>query len=297
MMDRLRRRAYALIALVALALPSAGTFGPAPAGAAPFPSPLESAVMQTPPPLSATATPPPSGQIVKYSGQLLDYRDGFAFFTTGDAFRVDPSAKIDDAATGGPTALVPETRTYARASFDEGSGGIVELALSRTKLPDEASYQEIKKFAVVLSTPYANPDLARGGEGFNGKPVPVTFLVEIPPKTPFSEQIYLSTDASGWSATAVRMDRVDALHYRVVRSFSSGTRLLYRYTRGSWQSADVGQDGLAIKPRVLVVPNADYLVKRDVVYYWQDENPFASDNGDTLPTPFNPVPFNIPAHH
>jgi hypothetical protein len=296
MTDRLRRRAYALIVLLALALASAGTFDSDPAGAAPFPSPLETAVMQTPPPLTATATPPPSGQIIKYSGQLLDYRDGFAFFTTGDAFRLDPNVKIDDAATGGPTKLVPETRIYARASFDEGSGGIVELALSRTKLPDEASYLDIKKFAVALSTPFANPDLGRS-EGFNGKPVPVTFLVEVPPKTPFSDEIYLATDASGWSATAVRMDRVDALHYRVVRSFSSGTRLLYRYTRGSWQSADLGQDGLAIKPRVLVIPNADYLVKRDTVYYWQDENPFTSDNGSTLPTPFNPVPFNIPPHH
>jgi hypothetical protein len=296
MTNRLRRRAFALIVLLGLALPCAGTFDPDRAGAAPFPSPIESAVMQTPPPLTATATPPPSGQIIKYSGQLLDYRDGFAFFTTGDAFRLGSDIKIDDAATGGPTTLVPETRTYARASFDEGSGGIVELALSRSKLPDEASYQDIKKFAVALSTPFANPDLGRA-PGFNGRPVPVTFLVEVPPKTPFADQIYLSTDASGWSATAVRMDRVDALHYRVVRSFSSGTRLLYRYTRGSWQSADVGQDGLAIKPRILVVQNADYRVVHDIVYYWQDENPFTSDNGSILPTPFNPVPFNIPPHH
>jgi hypothetical protein len=295
MMRTLRHRCYLLIALLAIALANAGALGSAPAAAA-IPTPLESAIMQTPPPLDATATPSPSGQVIKYSGQLLDYRDGFAFFTTGDAFRVDPNVKLNDAATGGPTTLVPETRLYARATFDAGSGGIVELALSRTKLPDEASYRDVKRFAVALSTPYANPDLVPA-EGFNGKGVPVTFLVEVPPKTPFADQIFLATDISGWSSTAIRMDRVDALHYRVTRVFASGTRLLYRYTRGSWQSADVDQSGLAMKPRLLLVKNADYRVVRDIVYNWQDENQFAPDNGSTLPTPFNPVPFNIPPHH
>jgi hypothetical protein len=296
MIERLRRASYLLTALLALWLANAGAAAPGQIAAASIPTPADSAVMQTPPPLSATATPSPSGRVVKYSGQLLDYGGGFVYFTTGDAFALDAAVKIDDAATGGPTKLTPQTRLYARASFDTGSGAVVELALSTKKLPDEASYDDVKKFAVALSTPFPNPDLV-AGEGFNGKPVPVTFLVEVPAKTPFSDQIYLATDASGWSSTAVRMDRVDGLHYRVTRSFASGTRLLYRYTRGSWQSADVDQNGIAMKPRVLVVKNADYRVVRDIVYNWQDEDPFAPDNGSTLPTPFNPVPFNIPPHH
>jgi hypothetical protein len=295
-MNTFRRRSYALVALLALWLANAGGFGPGSAAAAAIPTPLEPAVMETPPPLSATATPHPSGQLVKFSGQILDYRDGFVFFTTGDAFRLDDHVKLDDAATGGPTNLVPQTRTYARASFDSGNGAVVELALSSKKLPDQASYQDIKRFAVALSTPYQNPDL-KPAEGFDGKPVPVTFVVEVPAKTPFGDQVFLATDASGWSATAIKMDRIDALHYRVTRSFASGTRLLYRYTRGSWQSADVDRNGISAKPRLLVVKNADYRDVSDVVYNWQDEDPFAPDNGSTLPTPFNPVPFNVPPHH
>jgi hypothetical protein len=282
-------------AVVGIAIAGFGPFD-GPARAAGLPTPLESAFMQTPPPLEATATPAPSGTLLKYSGQILDYRDGYAFFTTGDAFRVDPSVKISDAASGGPTQLVPQTRMFARASFDTGNGAIVELALSKAKLADEAAYQSIKKFAVVLSTPAANPDLTFGG-GFNGKGVPVTFEVEVPPKTPFSDEIFLATDVSGWSATAIRMDRIDALHYKATRSFASGTKLLYRYTRGSWQSADVDQNGLAMRPRTLIVKNADYRVVRDVVYAWQDENDFDSQNGSAIPTPFNPIPFNIPPHH
>jgi hypothetical protein len=295
-MNAFRRRSYALVALLALWLANAGGFGPGFTAAAAIPTPLESAFMQTPPPLSATATPHPSGQLVKYSGQILDYRGGFVFFTTGDAFRLDDHVKIDDATTGGPTSLVPQTRTYARASFDSGNGAVVELALSNKKLPDEASYQDIKRFAVALSTPYQNPDL-KPAEGFDGKPVPVTFVVEVPAKTPFGDQVFLATDASGWSATAIKMDRIDALHYRVTRAFASGTRLLYRYTRGSWQSADVDKNGISAKPRLLVVKNADYRDVSDTVYNWQDQDPFAADNGSSLPTPFNPIPFNIPPHH
>ena len=148
MIRTFRRRAYALTALLALALANAGSFGSAPAYAGAVATPSGPIIMETPPPLTATATPPPSGQILKYSGQLLDYGDGFAYFTTGDAYRVDPNVKIDDAATGGPTSLVPTTRVFARASFDTGNGGIVQLDLSKNKLPDESSYQDIKKFAV-----------------------------------------------------------------------------------------------------------------------------------------------------
>jgi len=290
-MQSTHRIAYTLLAVFALLSANAGSLaGSARAAALGPPSGL--ATMETPPPLSATATPHPSGQVVKYAGQILDYQGGFVFFTTGDGFRLAPDVKIDDAATGGPTNLVPETRTYARASFDTGNGAVVELSLSRRKLPDDATYDQIKSFAIALSTPQANPDLGHR-EGYTGLPVQVTFIVEVPPKTPFSDQIYLATDVSGWSATAIRMDRIDSLHYRVTRVFSSGTRLLYRYTRGSWKSSDVGQDGIQMKPRVLLVRNTDVSTQSDTVYGWEDQDPFSPDLGNTLPTPFNPNPFPI----
>jgi hypothetical protein len=286
------RIACALFAACALAAGHAGPFGSS-ARAAAVPTPSAAAEMQTPPPLSATATPSPSGQLIKFSGQILDDQSGFVFFTTGDGFRLDPNLKIVDATTGGPTKLAPATATYARATFDSGNGRVVQLALSGKALPTEASYQDVKRFAVALSTPYANPDLTQA-EGFTGQPVPVTFTVEVPSRTPFADEIYLATDASGWSATAIRMDRVDALHYRVTRTFPSGTRLLYRYTRGSWRSAEDDENGLQRKPRLLVVRNSDVQSEKDVVYSWGDEDQFAPDLGGAVPTPFNPRPFNLP---
>jgi hypothetical protein len=293
MMQRTYRFASILIALAAIVLGGSHPLGQLPARAAALPTPMEAASGDTPPPLQATATPSPSGQLVKFSGQILDDRSGFVFFTTGDGFRLDPGVKIDDAATGGATKLTPVTRVYARASFDTGTGRVVELGLSTRKLPDEASYYDIKKFAVVLSTPYPNPDLG-GGEGFNGKAVLVVFTVQVPPKTPFGDAVYLATDTSGWSATAIEMDRVDALHYRVSRDFSSGTRFLYRYTRGSWQSAERGPNGMQLRPRIFQVRNADVQSKNDVVDNWGDADEFAPDLNGLLPTPFNPVPIVTP---
>ncbi len=58
-----------------------------------------------------------SGNIV-VSGQLLAYQDGYVFFTTGDGFHVAQDVLIRDAKNGGPTALHPGPRIWARATFD-----------------------------------------------------------------------------------------------------------------------------------------------------------------------------------
>jgi hypothetical protein len=262
-----------------------------PAQFAATPTPMPRATL---PPIEATATPAPSGRIIRYAGQLLDVQRGFAFFTTGDGFRLDPQVRTIDAATGGPTALRPVTRVYARASFD-ASGRIVELALSRRPLPAEATYDDIRRFAVALSPRTQNPDLGGGVPGMTGKPVQVTFYVQVPPRTPLYADVYLATDVSGWSATAIKMDRIDALHYRVSRDINSGTHFFYRYTRGSWNAAERGRDGLEGKPRELTVGNGDVRRKDDVVYHWGDEDGLAPDLGNqAMPTPFTGQPFPRP---
>lgn len=293
MSDRLLRVLFSVIAVLASAFGSA--FGHSDSEAA-IPLPSASAVGDTPPPLSATATPRPTATLLRYSGQLLDYQRGFVFFTTGDGYRIARDIKIDDAKTGGHTRLIPETGKYAIATFDSVSGLIEQLDLSSTPLPTEATYQDVQKFAVTLSTPYANPDLRVGAQGFNGKPVLVAFYVQVPPETRFDADVYLATDASGWSATAIRMNRIDASHYRVSRLFPSGTRLLYRYTLGSWQAAERGENGLEVAPRSLVVQNGDVRTQRDIVYHWGATNQFNPQNNQALPTPYNPIPFNTPPH-
>jgi hypothetical protein len=273
---------YAIVALGALATATASSYSAA-----------VGAIVPTPAATALSQTPSPSGHLLRWTGQILDDRSGFVFFTTGDGFRLDPAATVVDAASGGPTALRPVTRIYARASFDSGNGHVVQLALSHKKLPDEATYDQIQKFAVALSTPAPNPDLG-GGAGYSGRAVLVAFTVEVPSRTPLADQVYLATDASGWSATAIRMDRVDGLHYRVSRNFASGTILKYRYTRGSWRSAERNQAGMEPQPHTLLVKDVDVEPVRDIVYSWGDQDQFAPDLGNSIPTPFNPIPFNTP---
>jgi len=283
--------AFSLLATVALALAWSGL---ARGGAIPTPAPIGS--IATLPPVDATATPSPSGKLVAFAGQILDVRKSFVFFTTGDAFRLAPDYKLLNAAGTGPTSLRPVTLTYARATFDAGSGAVVTLALSQHAFPKEASYQEVKGFAVAVSTPFENTELTHpNGEGYDGKPVLVVITVEVPPTTPFTDQVYIATDTSGWSPTAIKMDRVDSLHYRVSTTYASGTKLVYRYTRGSWPTSERGQNGLQITHSA-VVPNLDVKRLADTVYAWADQNPNNPNPAGVAgtATPYNPIPFVTP---
>jgi hypothetical protein len=249
-----------------------------------------------------------AGPSVVVSGQLLAYQQGFVFFTTGDGFRVAPNIVIRDAKTGGSTAIHPAPRVWARATFDS-TGTVTELDLSRDPLPPQGSFDDVTRFAVALSSPVPNPDLlayaATPAPGqsvaaiqhFSGRPVLVTFIVQVPPYTPFTASVYITTDQSGWNAQAIPMDRIDALHYRITRRINSGTIFRYLYDRGSLQSQEIAQNGLARAPRNLVVRDADVLTMHDTVTGWQDSAPGAVNQPQPqiMPTPYNPAPFpNLP---
>ena len=61
-----------------------------------------------------------------------------------------------------------------------------------------------------------------------------TIDVMVPPRTPPGDDIYLSTERSSWSPSEVRMDRVDARHFRLVLRLHRGARVAFRVTRGSF---------------------------------------------------------------
>ncbi|MBV9149432.1 MAG: hypothetical protein JO024_06190 [Candidatus Eremiobacteraeota bacterium] len=254
---------------------------------------------------AAVAQPAP----IVATGQILDAQEGFVFFTTGDGFRINANAPILDYKTKQPTMSKIRPRLFARATFDPTNGHITAIELSSKAVPAEGDLNALRRFAIAASPPQPNPDLAPATPGvtksgtlafsrepLNGRPVLVTFTVQVPPSTGFADVVYISTDLSGWNPQAIRMDRIDALHYRVVRKLSSGTVFYYRYTRGSQSTAERAQNGLEAAPRQLEILNLDVKDKADVVYHWGDEqlngpagNPLA------VPTPYNPNPFgNLP---
>ncbi len=298
--------ASAILAAAPAPLPS---MPPIPAATIPTAAPSSApprALPQSPAPSAAPATPAPAP--IQVTGQLLAYQDGYVFFTTGDGFRVAPGITIENARTGKPSAQIPGPRLWARATFDP-AGEVTAMAISRSPLPPEGNFADVEHFAVALSSPVPNPDLngvaaahpepgitIPPGVTFSGKPVLVTFTVEVPPTTPQNALVYMTNDVSGWNPQAIEMTRVDALHYRVQMRLRSGTIFSYLYDRGSLQSEEAGENGLQRKARQIIVYDSDVRAVNDVVYNWQDT--LGGNNQpqpNVIPTPYNPAPFpNLP---
>jgi hypothetical protein len=241
---------------------------------------------------------------IQITGQILDYEKGFVFFTTGDGFRVAPNVTILDLKTKRPSARLPRPRDYAEVSFDS-AGQVTEIDLTSNVLPDQTAYLPLQKFVVAASSPVPNPDLALPTPApndhgyvpeYTGKLVTVKLTVEVPASTPITDNVYIMTDQSGWNPQAIRMDRIDALHFQIQREIASGTHFKYLYTRGSLATEEIGRNRLEATPRDFLLHNADTWTVHDTVYGWADENgPGNIQLPTSIPTPFNPLPFpNLP---
>jgi hypothetical protein len=247
-------------------------------------------VAPTAPPTAAPPGPTPPSNLVTFTGQLLDYRNNFVYFTTGDAFPAVDAPRIIDALTGQPTSVTPRAKMFAQATFDPVTKKIIQLAITTKRLQASESLGAASAFVVVGSTPAPAPEIA--GQNLTGKMVAVAFEVTVPPTTTFTDQIYISTDTSDWNPTAIKLDRVDAYKYRALRYFASGTKFSWRVTRGTWNSVERGQDNLDSAPHQFFVREVDSLVASTTVYHWSDERGNSQGVGpQSLPTPYNPSPF------
>jgi hypothetical protein len=98
--------------------------------------------------------------------------------------------------------------------------------------------------------------------------VTVTIDVTVPARTPPTDDIYVSTDRSGWSPTEIRMDRVDARHYRLALRLHRDARVAFRITRGSY--ATIERDAArALPPAHIAEGKPDAQVHVDVAA-WAD---------------------------
>jgi hypothetical protein len=242
--------------------------------------------------LAALAIPSlAQGELVRFTGQLLDVRNGYVYFTTGDAFKLAAAPLLTDYDTGKPTVLQPRAKLFARAILDPATKQVVELDLTARRLPNDASYAAVTQPYTQTKTVERAPEIV--GKRLTGKEVPVTLTVTVPPTTPLNAAIYVSTDASGWNAQAYKMDRIDGQRYRTVRRFASGTRFYFRVTRGSWNSVERGQDGLEPPPHEFFVNEVDAQGTSVTVYSWSDDRANSPQQAapGAIPTPFNPNPF------
>lgn len=264
---------------------------PVPAGAmtaAPTPASTTATAAASVAPGLLSVSPPPN--LVTYTGQLLDYRNNYVYFTSGDAFPAIELPRIIDALTGQPTTLAPKAKMFARATFDPASKKIIELAITARRLQTSQSLGAATAFVVVGSTPVPAPEIV--GQKLTGRQVAVVFEVTVPPTTLFTDSVYISTDSSDWNPTAIKLDRVDAYRYRAQRFFASGTKFAYRVTRGTWNSVERGEDNLDPPPHQFFVREVDSLAARVTVYHWSDERGQSLGTGpQSIPTPYNASPF------
>jgi hypothetical protein len=232
------------------------------------------------------------GALVRFTGQLLDVRNGYVYFTTGDAFRLADAPRIADYDTGQPTTLQPRPKLFARAIIDPATKLVIELDLTAKRLAPDAAYATV---AAPLSA--TQPVTGRApeivGRPATGREVAVAFVIVVPPTTPLNATVYISTDASGWNPQAIKMDRIDGQRYRAVRRFASGTKFAWMVTRGSWNSVALGEDGLQAEPRNYFTSEVDAQEARWTVFAWSQDRGNAPEGAQpgAVPTPFNPNPF------
>ena len=235
-----------------------------------------------------------AAQSTVVTAQILDYEKGYLFLTTGDGFRVSHDVVV----TGAP----PAARRYARVTFD-ASGTVTKIEVSTAKLPAEGDLASVHNYAVSLSPAKPNPDLIPAARQDRcsltraGKIVSLSVTVQVPPTTPLTDSVYMSSDQSGWNPRAYRLDRIDALHYRTQLKLYSGTLMHVLFNRGSAQSVQVGENGIEQPPYLLCIANEDAQAFTRTVYRWADDLANgAQPIPQALPTPYNPAPFpNLPS--
>jgi hypothetical protein len=131
-------------------------------------------------------------------------------------------------AEGASCETVRPGRAIAIA-LDE-AGRVTPHALDASALPAS----QIPRSAYVLA-PAAERDADET------KRVVVTIDVTVPPRTPPGDDIYVSTERSGWSPSEIRMNQVDARHFRLELQVQRGARVAFRISRGTYGTTERDQ--------------------------------------------------------
>ena len=261
-MNAMRSRIASVIVLFGLLAGSPSIARPAPAPpASPSPAP------------SVTASASSSSSIVA-TGQIVDLERGYVVFSTGDAFKLAPDARVVDDATSQTPTYTVGAGVFAAITIDETSALVTDVRTSLRPLAARTPISEVPRAVVsIASTPVPNPDLVPPAilpPSRLSSDVLVTIDVEVPPETPYTDDVFITTDTSGWNAQAIKMQRLDGRRFRIQVHLKGGTEFRYLFTRGSWQSVERDRADLSRAPRTLFVPGGDSMVVSATVYRWAD---------------------------
>ncbi|HXM19341.1 MAG TPA: hypothetical protein VN934_11110 [Candidatus Tumulicola sp.] len=238
-----------------------------------LPTPIPQPSQTAPPDIVApTSTPVP----LLVNGQVIDFERGYIVFSSGDAFKLAANVSLVDEATGAAPSYAIAPGLFAVAYLDTESASVTSVHFARKPLPQGTPAADVpRKYVAQLSPSQPNPDLAPRAATFQSKlskDTLVRITVQVPPNTPFTDDVYITTDTSGWNPQAIKMQKADGLHYYIEVRLKTGTEFHFLFTRGSWKSAERDRAGLERKPRSLVIEGADAMRVDPTVYRWADLN-------------------------
>jgi predicted alpha/beta superfamily hydrolase len=113
--------------------------------------------------------------------------------------------------------------------------------------------------------------------------VPVTFIVRTPATTPPGDRITIAgnvPELGPWDPARVPLERTGAQAHQVTLALAAGTRLEYKFTRGSWETVEKGAQGEEIANRVHTVARPETI--RVHVATWRDQSSAAPMRAHTL---------------
>ncbi len=257
----------AIVAMVAQAV-----FAPANvAAAAPTPIPHPS---QTAPPDLAAPSPTPLPLLV--SGQLIDLERGFVVFASGDAFAVSPAVAIVDNETSRPPGYAVQAGVFALIALDPSTSLVTSIRTALAPIPGGTPAAEVPhRYVAEASSPLPNPDIVPKHSTHVSKlssTIQVDIVVEVPASTSYTDDVYMTTDTSGWNPRAIRMQRIDGRHFRISLELPFNTDFHYMFTRGSWTTVERDRAGLQRQPRELAAGGAEELLINATVFRWADDS-------------------------
>ena len=167
--------------------------------------------------------------------RLIAQHNGYLVTASGQAYRL----------VGAAAAVQPRLPlgTFLRLRVDPASNAAFDVTAS--------------------SEPFAGGPLAQ--------PIQVTFIVSVPLNTPTRDIVYMATDRDNWVPNGVRMSPMTGNRWSVTLTLGKGGSLKYKFTRGSWQTAETNQAGMEISNRSLTITKqGDTQQVQDVVARWSD---------------------------
>jgi hypothetical protein len=207
----------------------------------------------------AARGPAADAQRLVVRGVALVAENGYLVFTTGDAVKLAPGVATNGVTLGRTVRVVLDPLTHLATALDADPGPEEPGELDAGALP--------RAYVAVDPRSAQTPSATRGASAQAGLAT-VTIDVRVPDDTPPGDDIYLATDRSGFSASELRLNRVDAHRWSIALQLPALSTLHYLFTRGSYATVERTRGGAIAPARGLTA--AGRTTVDDVVARWAD---------------------------